>query len=79
MRTSFIFKSLILIIYFNSLLFSDQIPSNNLSNYTLNRWIVVKDDGLNNDNLISEEDKILLYKLYLKLKKEFDEIDKNKL
>ena len=36
-------------------------------------------DGLNNDNLISEEDKILLYKLYLKLKKEFDEIDKNKL
>ena len=36
-------------------------------------------DGLNNDNLISEEDKILLYKLNLKLKKEFDEIDKNKL
>ena len=36
-------------------------------------------DGLDNDNLISEEDKILLYRLYLKLKKEFDEIDKNKL
>ena len=36
-------------------------------------------DGLNNDNLISEEDKILLYKLYLKLKKEFEEIDKSKL
>ena len=36
-------------------------------------------DGLNNENLISEDDKILLYKLYLKLKKEFQAIDKNKL
>ena len=34
-------------------------------------------EGLNNENLISEEDKILLYKLYLKLKKEFQEIEKN--
>jgi len=30
-------------------------------------------------NLISEEDKILLYKLYLKLKKEFQNLDKSKL
>ena len=36
-------------------------------------------DGLDNENLISEEDKILLYKLYLKLKKEFQDIDESKL
>ena len=36
-------------------------------------------DGLKNENLLSEEDKILLYKLYLKLKKEFEELDKDKL
>ena len=35
--------------------------------------------GLNKDNLIYEEDKILLYKLYQKLKKEFQDIDKSKL
>ena len=35
--------------------------------------------GLNKKNLIYEEDKILLYKLYLKLKKEFQNIDKSKL
>ena len=35
--------------------------------------------GLNKENLISEEDKILLYKLYLKLKKEFQNLDKSKL
>ena len=36
-------------------------------------------EGLNNENLISEEDKILLYKIYLKLKKEFQDLDKNKI
>ena len=36
-------------------------------------------DGLENETLISEEDKLLLYKLYLKLKKEFKEIDESKL
>ena len=36
-------------------------------------------DGLNKKNLISKEDKILLYKLYLKLKKEFQNLDKSKL
>ena len=35
--------------------------------------------GLNKKNLISEEDKILLYKLYLKLKKEFQNLDKSNL
>ena len=35
--------------------------------------------GLNKENLIYEEDKILLYKLYKKLKKEFQDIDKSKL
>ena len=35
--------------------------------------------GLNKDNLIYEEDKILLYKLYQKLKKEFQDMDKSKL
>ena len=36
-------------------------------------------DALKKDNLIYEEDKILLYKLYQKLKKEFQDIDKSKL
>jgi len=35
--------------------------------------------GLNKENLISEEDKILLYKFYQKLEKEFLDIDKSKL
>ena len=33
-------------------------------------------DGLDNENLLAEEDKILLYKIYIKLKKEFENIDK---
>jgi len=36
-------------------------------------------DGLKKENSISEEDKILLYKLYQKLKKEFQDLDKSKL
>ena len=35
--------------------------------------------GLNKENLIKEQDKILLYKLYLKIKKEFKNLDKSKL
>ena len=35
--------------------------------------------GLNKENLIAEEDKILLYKFYLKLRKEFQDLDKSKL
>jgi hypothetical protein len=34
--------------------------------------------GLEKKNAISEQDKILLYKLYLKLKKEFQNLDKSK-
>ena len=36
-------------------------------------------DGVNKENMIAEEDKILLYKLYLKIKKEFESLDKSKL
>ena len=36
-------------------------------------------DGLNKENSIAVEDKILLYKLYLKLRKEFQDLDKSKL
>ena len=35
--------------------------------------------GLNKENLLYEEDKILLYKLYQKLIKEFQDLDKSKL
>ena len=35
--------------------------------------------NLDKDNLIYEEDKILLYKLYQKLIKEFEDLDKSKL
>ena len=35
--------------------------------------------GLDKENAISEEDKVLLYKLYLKLKKEFKDLNKDKL
>ena len=35
--------------------------------------------GLNKKNMISEEDKILLYKLYLKIQKEFEDLDKSNL
>ena len=35
--------------------------------------------GLNKENLIYEEDKILLYKLYQKVIKEFQDLDKSKL
>ena len=33
--------------------------------------------GLEKDKILNEEDKILLYKFYLKLKNEFDEIKEN--
>tara|TARA_B100001123_G_C15068835_1_gene930752 strand:+ start:431 stop:739 length:309 start_codon:yes stop_codon:yes gene_type:complete len=33
-------------------------------------------DGLQNENLLAEEDKILLYKLYLKLREEFQDLEK---
>ena len=33
--------------------------------------------GLEKENIIAEKDKVLLYKLYLKIKKEFDTLDKS--
>ena len=36
-------------------------------------------DSLKKEQSIYEEDKILLYKIYLKLKKEFQDLDQNKL
>ena len=36
-------------------------------------------DGLKKENMIAEEDKILLYKIYIKIKKEFENLDKSKL
>tara|TARA_Y100000741_G_C18127857_1_gene507851 strand:+ start:14 stop:340 length:327 start_codon:yes stop_codon:yes gene_type:complete len=36
-------------------------------------------DGLQKENMIAEEDKILLYKIFLKLKKEFENLDKSKI
>ena len=36
-------------------------------------------DGLNKEHMIAEEDKILLYKIYLKIKKEFEDLDKSKI
>ena len=36
-------------------------------------------DGLKKENMIAEEDKILLYKIYIKIKKEFDNLDKSNL
>ena len=36
-------------------------------------------DSLNKENILYEEDKILLYQIYLKLKKEFENLDKSKI
>ena len=36
-------------------------------------------DALNKENMIAEEDKILLYKIYIKIKKEFENLDKSKI
>ena len=36
-------------------------------------------DGLNKESIIAESDKILLYKIYLKIKKEFENLDKSKI
>ena len=36
-------------------------------------------EGLKKENMIAAEDKILLYKIYIKIKKEFENLDKSKL
>ena len=51
MRPNFISKILIIFIWLNSLAISDIIPSNSLKNYTLNRWVVVKDDNLSESKI----------------------------
>ena len=40
---------------------------------------IFENDGLKKEHSVSKEDKILLYKLYIKLKKEFQDLDKSKL
>ena len=32
-------------------------------------------DGLEKENILNEEDKVLLYKLYIKIKNEFEDLD----
>ena len=61
MKANYILKSLLLITCLNTYLISAQIPANNLSNYTLNRWLVIKDDGLNNDKIKELVSDPLLY------------------
>ena len=34
--------------------------------------------GLNKENILDQEDKLLIYELYIKIKSEIDEIEKNK-
>ena len=60
----------------------DKILFLNKSQYRYELQDKVRKDlyrGLNKENLISEDDKILLYKLYLKIKKEFQDLDKSKI
>ena len=60
----------------------DKILSLNSSNnrYELKEKIRKElSDGLNKESIIAETDKILLYKIYLKIKKEFENLDKSKL
>ena len=44
-------KNIIILLGFASILLSYQIPTNNLNNTTLNRWIVVKEDNLEKSRL----------------------------
>ena len=71
-----------------NLLFSERLEKidkilllnkNEFRNEIKDKIIKELNSGLKNENLIYEEDKILLYKLYQKLKKEFQDIDKSKL
>ena len=54
--------------------------NNNQSRYEIKEKIKNElTDSLNKENILYEEDKILLYKIYLKLKKEFETLDKSKI
>ena len=35
-------------------------------------------EGLNKENILRQEDKMLIYELYIKIKNEFDKMEKNK-
>ena len=60
----------------DKLLFLDKSNSRNELKEKLRNEI---SEGLNKENMIYKEDKILLYKLYLKIKKEFETLDKTDL
>ena len=60
----------------DKLLFLDKSNSRNELKEKLRNEI---SEGLNKENMIYKEDKILLYKLYLKIKKEFETLDKSDL
>jgi cell division protein YceG involved in septum cleavage len=60
----------------------DKILLNNKNEFQIEIKQQIREEikrGLNKENLIPEEDKILLYKFYQKLEKEFLDIDKSKL
>ena len=68
-----------------NLIFADKIESiNKLFSLNKDTVEIIKDkirleikSGLTKDKIINDEDKVLLYKFYLKLKSEFEEIEKN--
>jgi len=76
--------SIVIIIIINltfNLIFADRLLLFNKSEFRNEMKEKVRkelNDGLKNEYLISEEDKILLYKLYLKLREEFQNLDKSK-
>ena len=68
-----------------NLIFADKIESiNKLFSLNKDTVEIIKDkirleikSGLTKDKIINDKDKVLLYKFYLKLKSEFEEIEKN--
>ena len=63
-----------------NLIFSERLEKiDNIFSLDRNKIRSELSKGLNKDNMIVEEDKIFLYKLNLKIKKEFEDLDKNNL
>ena len=63
-----------------NLIFSERLEKiDNIFSLDRNKIRSELSKGLNKENMIAEEDKIILYKLYLKIKKEFEDLDKNNL
>jgi len=82
--TAITFAIIIIINVTYNLIFADKLENLNklLSLNNKENIDVMKDKirleiekGLNKDNIFSEEDKVLLYKLYLKIKNEFKGIE----